>query len=72
MKTKYNTKFSALTLAINLEPEVYMRDRLSKGWHPMKIYTELVRIAKDNDLPMVERRTIYLWIDKDKKLRKTA
>lgn len=64
MRTKYNTKFSTLTLAINLEPEDYIRDRWKKKWHPMQMYNELVQVARERDLPMVDRRTIYNWITK--------
>lgn len=63
-RLKYNTKFSKLTLAIKLEPETYLKTRLSKDWHPMQIYRELDKIADKHHLPMVEKRTLYLWISR--------
>lgn len=65
-RTKYNTKFSQLTLAIEQEPENFLLQRLSKGDHPMKIYNELKKISTKHKLPLIERRTLYLWIAKIK------
>ena len=63
-RTKYNTKFSQLTLAVEQEPENFLIQRLSKGDHPMKIYNELKKISIRHKLPLVERRTLYQWIKK--------
>jgi len=63
-RTKYNTKFSQLTLAIEQEPENFLLQRLSRGDHPMKIYNELKKISRLHKLPLIERRTLYLWITK--------
>lgn len=63
-RTKYNTKFSQLTLAVEQEPENFLIQRLSKGDHPMKIYNELKKISVKYKIPLVERRTLYQWIKK--------
>lgn len=58
----YLTKFSRLTLAIELEPEDYINIRLQKKFSAPKMWVELSRIARREGLEMVDIKTIYKWI----------
>jgi len=66
MREKYFTKFSNLTLKLGLEPEAFLRSRLALDPRAMKIYHELEKLSTLYKLPMVSKRTLYLWIDRVK------
>lgn len=66
MRQKYNTKFRALTLAVDKEPFELIKEAMDEEWHVMKLYTFLQRVATKNKLPMVDRRTVYMWVDRYK------
>lgn len=61
-RIKYSTKFSNLTLAIGEEPNDFLVKR--SDWQAGRIYNLLRRISIENKLPMVNKRTLYLWINK--------
>jgi len=60
----YSTKMSHLTLAIGMEPEDYLADRIKQKWSLAKIFLELRSIAMKFALPMMTERGLRLWMDK--------
>lgn len=59
---KYHTKFTNLTLAVNKTPVEFLNDCMQHKWTTTRIFTELSKIAKLHQLPMVDRRTVHLWV----------
>jgi len=66
MRSKYNTRFSALTLAVDKEPFELIKECLDKGWHVMRLHGYLQKVATKHKLPMVDRRTVYMWVNRYK------
>jgi len=66
----YSTKMSQLTLAIGMEPEDYLVDRLKQKWSLAKIFLELRAIAKKFGLDMMTERGLRLWVDKVNKKKR--
>jgi len=64
LRKYYSTKMSQLTLAMGMEPEDYLWDRIKQKWSLAKIFLELRAIAKKYQLPMMTERGLRLWVDK--------
>ena len=59
----YSTKMSQLTLAIGMEPEDYLVDRLKQKWSLANIFLELRAIANKYGLQMMSESGLPLWVD---------